>query len=1280
MKNLEQWEQWLIPFFGVPLRIIGEIPLSYRDMEEMGELVKSFIVEKGINKATTRLVNNYPHVFITLMSSFAAYNDQQNFWDAFAKFIGTEHQNLSNYVWRHHYVELAEKFGLKVFTFSDDRTPYVTTIRFQGGIPTYSLPDYFEYMVLPAVQREGLREVEPTKALEYLISHIYSVDSPVLDFLENSGELGIEFFSESCRMARYALTHHNDIIAIDEVDLPPYVVYAFEDFLEQTEDEKQHWRKPELLAAPYSEDAAVILHLPEQEINLELFTRKIQWLIEIDGHNELLEIPCTVFRQRENIVTKESFHPIQGTTNLITVSIHAISEETKERQELRSWNLPLVPAPGKTPLLAFNAAGQRVFFTTGLPAEPLYLLIPVNSELAVQGESHRIEELIPLVGSWRDWKMEFWNLTNAWSLKLSQADKSVAVIIPILGTLPQPELCGGHKFQFQDHTELPLYTSEIPSLSVPVSNIYGNDGVLDGWQMRIHSLWESAPNIDRSFKLSQYQSQIQIINDRAILPLSVILGDKPAGMYQINVRGPRDIKAEFRFRTWPRVMVLDLETKLRKPDVAAKPSIFILRLQEHAECELQPGMESVEINQNAAGWEITAPSELNRVLLHLTMTNEQGGMVRVPVTIPLPKLRWGLATDLTLGDLKLDRHKLVRSIDQLLQSGTIAIHVEMYGLGNLIHSIRLRLVDLGETETVTQEANFAHTDFTKDWLRAGLGQFRDSIMQINSLGQFELAYWSAENTIEPIRIPLLEISREIKVENVKLEQVDETSWKILWHEDQPLKNRRFLILPAWQPWQKPWEYKIPNEAIGEMTINGISLPPSRYHLYFYIKPTWDEPIESPPENLSPFVVDLCNPRERIKAIDVIGATANDKFKCLMEQAVIFDTMENPEKSGELLSEAAKHLFTLTNLNTLLGSLKWIQKHEIEPPAIKSFFIKSMFHLRILETVFGKYDINNPSVIEYLKFTGTFHDSVPANSAKLLLTKVDDPTVIYSCLHSLLKRKDNDLLSIIVKMMQQARLSRRDALEILYYDPLWAIEKVTELEKGQYVDKLISDLLPKVAHLNHLKNDPRIIDWMVRAIPYEEDSQVVQAYIEHLFSNEYIARFEILVNAKLTEKVTDEFVKKMLALEPKTLITILAAHSENGENQKWVEWLKQFYPGTAGIIIPGAILKTPFGNAKVEFIEKINNRKIDQVHLGDQESTLTLFIDEGIDKIRIIINFREMNITIPGLSYVWKCKICEFMHPTQRIVDKHTMSLHGKRFLEQIPLPYPFSSDQIEPVL
>lgn len=1276
MKALDIWEARLTSYFNSGLRLLGEIPLSFSDVEDMAEGVKGCILDHKLAKATAVLTHKYPQTLITFMSAFAAYNTQQNYWQAFADRIGVEKAQLNNQRWHHEYVRLAENRGLKVFSFKDDPTPYVTSIRFQGGIPAHSLPDYFEKMVLPAVERPGLRDVQPKEALKHLLANVYLVDSPVLDFLQNSGDLGVDFFAESCKLARHVIGHYGAMPPAGTVNLPEYLLAAFADYWEHREDTRQHWRKPWLQAAPYSEDTA-ILNLPQQEIPLDMAASRLFWQVAYPGVTEREVLNCRVSRSRQNAITKEDFLAVPSPVGNIEVSLHAVTVDTDNPVELRRWNLPLLPPAGRIPLAAFSEDGQQIAFTRQLPAGVLFLLLPLNSQPVFEGTARLVEACVPLAGAWQAWKMERWDLSLAWSIGLVSNGQPLGDIIPVTGAIAQPDLVDGHLFQYQDLDE-PLYTSGLPSVRVPLSPGGSLQVRLSEWQVRVCPVAEASPCTDTTVNLSKYATKVQIVDDRAIFPLQNILDANAAGIYDIRVWGPRGLRAEFRVRLWPKLMVFSHSMQLVQPADPPQPAIFMLKLPSEAECQPQAGNKSVQVRRTSFGWEVTAPLELNRVPLDLTMPGQGGATVRVPVSIPLPRPHWGLASGKEGSALEWGYSLLHRSIDQMLQSGSASLHVEMYSLGSLNPDLKVRLTEISDAEGLVQEAKLTHTDFKPDWLRVSLGQFSATLQHINASAQFDLVYTPRSKPGSEVCIPLLEVSRALDVRHVVLEQVGETTWKLTWQEEHPLKNRRVMILPAWQPWQKPWEYKIPDKAHGEFLLEDIALPPARYHLYFYILPGYEAALTEPPAGAVPLVLDLCTPLQRLEALSVASDNHNVKFKNLVEQAIILNDLGNVAERDLLLSKAAPSLIHLTDLEALTGALNWMVTRDIHGPTM-SFFLNSIFNFKLVGAMLTYYPLNSPSFQEYLGLTRLAHN-IPADSAKLLINRIDDPAVIAACLRSLVTRQDAGLAAIMVKMMREERLSKRDALDLLSIKPAWAIEQVASLPPGQLTDCLLAGLLPKVAR-DGVSSCP-IDAWVERAIPYEEDAQLIQAYMGCLFDSGCTSRFELLFNLDREAKLEADAVMRMLSRDPVASLKALETAPPGNRRQYWIGQLEDKFPAAAGVVTAGDRLLTPFGVAILDTIENDAGKRVKHIRLGEAGSQLNALVGQGAERIRIKIDYQKMTISIDGETKAWKCGHCSFTHPEQKIVDKHARHTHThtSTLMRAIQLPVKFQPEEISVIL
>lgn len=193
-KKLLEWEKHLTPYFNGQLRIIGEIPLHEQDLREIADAVHQMEEDKGISFATKFMESEYPFTYLCLLSGFSAINTEVNFWQAFADYIQIDRSRIINYKWHQLFVRLAEAYKLLVFNFDDTNTPYVITIRFHGGIPYRCLADYFERIIEPAVIRPDIRELEYQQRLDHLVKTARYVSKPVLNFLEYSGDLGLQFF------------------------------------------------------------------------------------------------------------------------------------------------------------------------------------------------------------------------------------------------------------------------------------------------------------------------------------------------------------------------------------------------------------------------------------------------------------------------------------------------------------------------------------------------------------------------------------------------------------------------------------------------------------------------------------------------------------------------------------------------------------------------------------------------------------------------------------------------------------------------------------------------------------------------------------------------------------------------------------------------------------------------------------------------------------------------------------------------------------------------------
>ena len=1284
MASLAEWEKRLTPFFNKNIRIIGEIPLSEPDLDEILDLVRDDIRKTNTSEITQKITKLHPYTFLTMLAHFAAHNEHQGYWNTLNQRLDTTQTH--GYWWHHKFVNLAKKFNLFTFSKKDMRNYYVATIRFHGGIPTYSLPDFFNQMVVPAVTRTEHREVPPKELLTHLINSTY-VDRPIKDFLENSGEMGKTWFEECCLLARHAKDNYGEVLPKEDVpNLPLYIYQFFENYNEGIEGTRYHWRRPILQLAPYSEDTAVILNLPQQAIPLDLYTKGFTWQIKWPGLDIPIQIPCKTKRLAQDNVTEEEFYPLSPQFTPLTVSIISKGEmESGEsnHQEYRRWSFSLMSPETSPPIIAFQEDCRHISNPETLPARPLYILIPQNSNLVLDGEGYLMEVLPELVGDWKDWKLEAWDLTDALYISLTGYDPSGGKIIPIAREMAQPGLEGGHLFDYQENPDQPLYTHGVPKVKMPVRSGVNKSQAVAGWKIQVNSLWEAKPMISKQISLLNYINSVELSGEWAYFPLEELFGKDAAGIYDVKILGPRGLKSEHRIRLWPKLLVRGLSLDFPEPELADQDIQFTIRVQENAELRNQSGAEKVEIINEEATYLINAPPEVWRVRLQLLTETEEGTFVRIPVSVPLPRLRWALAEERIPGELPFGQELLNLSTTRFDQYQSSALHIRMCGLEDFHEKLRCQLVDVGDGNKVLQESKVYPTGFTRDWLRVSLQSFVSTINYHNTLVQFQLVYKKDWQT-EPIRYPLLTLTPQLIVNDVRLEPVSDTTWRLSWDADKPLNNRRVMLKSLWKPWETPIEFKIPDENRGEFLLKEVGLPPSYYEVYFYVMNDWAPILVEPPEGTQPHLVKLCSADERLAELQNPDDGHDAGFRAAIEKACIYDSLGDFSKRDEAVSEAATHLRYLNDLKTLVGSINWLQAKNITP-SFKSFFIKNLFHPQIVDRMLSKYNSDDPALHKYLQMTGEV-DSIHLQSAKKLLETSDDPIVLSACLNELVKRQDQDLLYTIITLMENGTLSKDDAVTYLLKledDPLQVLENFEGTTWSPYTEMLLAAYLDVIFNDIEDKTSEAVKSAMYRAIPYEKSEDRIYEYLTVLITSEWQDAdvYELLMDRHLAGMINDEYFMDLISIYPEKSLDLLDETIEDlPEYQTFIAYIEEKYPEARGILRPELNIRTPFGIAKVEKITDLEGKELDQVLITQDDFILIMVEGEGFNKIRARIDFTNMEIMFDGCESAWRCGTCKsFIHPDLYKVGVHNREAHPYQSLclSKVKGKINFTKDQID---
>lgn len=1267
MPALDQWEKRLAPYFSRRLHMIGEIPISRQEMDDIAAGVRSLIQRHGLPRATEILDAQYPYTYLIFLTAFGAHNTARDYWGALGEEIGSTREHLFNHHWHQRYLDKIKELGLRHFAGVDPARPYVTTIRYHGGIPVYSLPDFFRHFVMPSIERPELAEVSAQQALAVLMRTAYNVDSPVINFLENSGKLGEAFF-EACRQLACHYRQHGEVLPAADLDLPERVVRAFENFVQEEllpaeREAKLRLRKPVLLfTADPTAPAHLYLRLPEQEIPLRFAEGRLEWRIGWPGLVQELRRPCHTRMRRQHMVVEEDYLPIDAVPQIVLAAL-IFMDDAGERL-LRRWLLPLMASASAEQVLAFRADGAALRPGEPLPAEEVLLVYPADVELKVESSSGPSHHFGNLYGAWSNWQANGWDLSQAWSVQMLRHGRPVGDPLPVAGKLPAPELLGVPCRCNADPGGTPLFIGEPPTLRIPIRTDISLNRALARWRLDLRSSWSAQPEIQKSFPLEQFHDVITVQEGWAHIPLSHFIGSAPIGTYTLCLRSPFEEDIEFRFRMWQKLMIVGLKRAIFPTAEGSEAQTITLLLPEHASCETQTGAAELEIAHKVYGWEITVPPEVIRADLDLIWGQTTGEAIRVPVYIPIPRLRWALALDQDQGQLQWTMRLIQRPIDQILQSESGALHISMPGLEAAYH-LRLEVVDV-DSGLIRQCESFQKTPFAPDWRRLSFEKLHDTLRHAGSLTRLDFVY-QGKREEEEIRVPLLLLSRQLEVSDVALQAIGELRWRLTWRQRYPVRNRRVLIQPAWQPWQEAWEFRIPDDQADNLIIADTGLIPTRYHLHFYTAPKNDPPLTAIPLNAKVVCVDFCAPEERLAELEAQARDAvarevyETAFRATLESACIYEDLAQPQPRDEKLSELTKFIIHICSLPLLLGFFRWLEERNIQSP-YNNFFRRYMFKPELVQQILARYRKDNPDLRAYLSYVPKVRD-IYAESAYLIARQSDHPQILRTCLLCLLQKEDQNLLPFIAEMIAGARLSNEDAADLLAQKPGWALKAAAALPSSPAVNHLLADLLSRAngEQIDLLEEDkPSVV---LRAFPYIQDRSQRLNWMRYILKVKQQEAFKALMQAYQELRLDLDELIDLLAIDSKLSINTLRALPESDVHKALLARMSERFPAAAGTISPGSRLKTPAGIARVTLLETQDGQRLESASIKDAGLRIHLVVGEGVLSERLVLDCTNRVLRFVNATTVITCGHCNFIHPNRRVIDQHHRDCHRYQSLK-----------------
>ncbi len=1036
-RSIQEWEKEIATRFR-QVRLLGEIELSQEDFDELTGEVR-FMLKRApnIQEATRRLEKICPRAFATFLAHFAARNTNREIWDALGVLVGASSGDLNNANWRKIFIKILKDNGKPTFEDVGGVTnKYVTSMRIHGGIPVYSLDDFFKNMVKPALEREQYRGLTPSELIDALLQRSdvqFFTDSPVRNFFENSGKIGVEFLSECVKMAR---AYQKDGEVPPEINLPAYVIQAFVAYMEQQVEFETKLKAPRLLFDP--EGDGLVVDLPQQQISARDLrdSRQAVWQISWDDRPMVITKRSKLGFSGRDIVARADKVIIPEPVGKVRLSF-GLQSAAGGVQIMRRWALHFLPGENQPPLIAFNLRNDNyaslLRINQTLPPKVLLLLHPTDVELSFEGDAEKRHECDPLEGVWRNWRADYWSLEQALQLTLVKQGNELGTF-RISTPSEIPTLVDGRLFnQTADPKGIPLYIGAPPRLRIP-------DRPGQKWRIHMESVWETDPYVCRDFT----NQDLNALDHTLELDLESILGVDSAGTYRLEFSNGQDVEDEYRFRLWPRLQIKGLPDAIFPSDsiTSHKDNInFELILPSSALCKPQSGADYITLEGNYGHFKVTVSDDvLVQADLDLIFPQKNGAsLINVPLYIPIPRLQWRIIIP---GEESVywTTSSLKQSVDgflQAIQQSSNSVLVKMPGISNICHKLEMVLVDPDQPDEPLMGFQSEKVALGEDYLRFSLNKVYDTLRAMENIPAFSFELRLMDKGLIQERVSLLTLTRSLEISDVQLEDHGNLDYTLLWKEPYILRNRRVFIKPIWQPWNIGFEIKIPDETQGNLKLKEIGLPPSRYQAYFYIVPSWQPELTSPLD-VKPHHFQNVHPEEYLQILEKrLVQQPKRAFQTHFERACIYSDLEMTEKCRQEIGMCAQH-HEQANLRTFLVFYNWLGEYDESEQ--KSIRMKLLAPQRLKE-LFENTKSNDPLRATILQHAQ--NRMLPTQSALVLLKYSNEPQLILFCLRLLLERLDDQGVTQIIQMVKEGHLSNADAIDLLTEENSFSIKKLAE---------------------------------------------------------------------------------------------------------------------------------------------------------------------------------------------------------------------------------------------
>lgn len=1084
-QRLDRWEQYLESLFN-NISTIGEVSIRRDDYEEIKHALRDAIAAYGFTKATRDFKLRWPHAFITYLSFTAAYNTNRGYWDCVVADLGLSSKgrlHSKGTHWGKNFLELTSQFKLEEFPELDSGFKYVTPIRLHGGIPRYSLPDFFEFILMPSVEKPRYAALSDTEALEEILERSSTqilVDNVIALFFENAGHHALQFFFK-CRNMAFMVTKGEPLPPPSEIGLRPYVVSLFEVFLQSRKEQetKQRIRSPKLTFLPHQPSFRILF--PEVTITENQAYRQHMWRVRLFRNQEQVEENSSLVKPHRKghevrLESKEVMIDVPYEQGIIEFCNQPLPEEGEnEFHVLKRWQIRFLPDPEQPPVIGFDEQGQPVRYSEGLPAETCWLITPNCTTLDFDGKAKCVAKENYYWKPWDVWKAELWDLHDARLLYIIGEDDKQLGVLPVVQPLPVPVFRGGKKL---DHSkpidDKPLYLGIPPKITIPKEKNQSLDSMdLENWIIEIESLWTSEPKTKEKFSLLDIQSCLVSEEETIDLPLEEIIGKRPIGTFDFTITRPDSEIFNRHFRMWPQLEVNGLKPLYLPDEKGANPAHIQITLPPEARLESREEdlngekitLRQIDLNETKRVYSATIPPLVAEGEFHL-LYPKPPEPIKVPLSLRIPRLLWTLRfEDMGVQELKWRGEIQYYPLPKIFQSE----HSLLYITADLPQAYEVRLylqLTVPGKETVLQQLEPKVLSEKEPRIHFDIQTFLDTMREFETEPFFDLTLKVVGlDQRQPIKLSCIRLTRNIDIQGLWLQKLAKGNWVLHWRETNPLQHRRVYLWSLWQPWHDPIEIKLPDNAprsdsipsdywwMHELPLESAPLIPGSYALQFVAIPTWeDRPLPGEPPDTSVHIIQTTGPEERLKWIETaLKKQPQRAFALHFERACVY---ENLGKSRDRDAEVSWCSSNLTKGSCQLIAVFYHWLEDKDPFTQKALRMR-MYKPPLLEVLFtdGVSQKTRESYLEpFLEV-----ETVNTKSAELILENARNEQYASRALQILSESKSPLAVRYIKNRIDQGRFSDSGGVALLKSHASFAIQELFNLDKSAARNRLLRSL-------------------------------------------------------------------------------------------------------------------------------------------------------------------------------------------------------------------------------